>query len=154
MCQQLVSTWYSSATNFIITNNLECVPYSLFCCSCSILKFYIFCPGLQILMFNFILLPDFPLVTLSCRALTNWSSCPGSCLNLSECFYHPLLALSSVLRRWRWESRRYPYLKSCHTLFLSLPRPHGFQLPFHLLCSSLMSIFLFCTPVSWPKDKG
>lgn len=42
--------------------------------NCSILRSYQFWPRLKILMFNFIPLPGFPLLTLTCRALPEWSS--------------------------------------------------------------------------------
>ena len=60
----------------------------------------------------------------------------------NQCFSLTLMSLSQSNKpiiEWR-EKRRYPYLKSCHTL--SFPAPDGFQLPFLLLCSSLISYLL------------
>lgn len=155
MFQQLVSPWYSPVTNFIIiTNNLGCVPSSLFYCNCSIffvLGYRYWC--LILSCFQISLLLPRP------RDLPNWSSCPGSCLHLSECFYHPWLALSSVLRRWRWESRRYPYLTFCHTLSFSPLLDHmtfSSLFTFHVLLLCLSSYFVFqCHDIklkaNWPK---
>lgn len=55
-----------------------------FYCNCSILNSYHFWPGLQILISNVILLLDFPLLTLSWRALPSWSSLKATELSHSE----------------------------------------------------------------------